>query len=360
MGKERIPVGVLGATGVVGQELVRRLQSHPLFELVAVAASERSAGRRYGEVVQWRAPGEIPEATARLEVKPAVPDLPCRLVFSALDATTARGAEEVFARTGYAVISNASAWRMDPQVPLVVPEVNPDHIRLARDQRFAPGAIVTNPNCCVAGLALVLKPLLDAFGVEEVMVTTLQAVSGAGYPGLSALDVLGNVIPLIPGEEEKLQAEPAKILGSLVGGQMEPAPLRISAQAMRVPVLDGHTLSVSVRLGRRAPVEDVRDVLGQWRGAPQARGLPSAPQRPLVVSDDPNAPQPRRHLHAGNGMTVTVGRLRACTVFDARLVALVHNGVRGAAGAALLNAELLVREGSIAARHPAGGRLWVA
>lgn len=360
MGDEKFSVGVLGATGVVGQELVRRLQSHPLFELVAVAASERSAGRPYGEVVKWRAPGEIPEAAARLEVKPVVPDLPCRLVFSALDATRARGTEEEFARAGYTVVSNASAWRLDPQVPLLIPDVNPDQLCLLPGQRFAPGVIVTNPNCCVAGLALVLKPLLDAFGVEEVMVTTLQAVSGAGYPGLSALDALGNVLPLIPDEEEKLQAEPAKILGSLVGAHVKPAPLRISAQAMRVPVLDGHTLSVSVRLGRRAPVDEARDVLAQWRGAPQARGLPSAPQRALVVSDDPDAPQPRRHLTAGDGMTVTVGRLRACTVFDVRLVALVHNGVRGAAGAALLNAELLVREGRMPARHPAGGRLWVA
>lgn len=360
MGDERIPVGVLGATGVVGQELVRRLQSHPLFELVAAAASERSAGRCYGEVVKWRNPGELAEGAARLEVKPVVPDLPCRLVFSALESTRARGAEEEFARAGYTVVSNASAWRLDPQVPLLIPEVNPDHLCLVSSQRFAPGVIVTNPNCCVAGLAMVLKPLADAFGVEEVMVTSLQAVSGAGYPGVPALDALDNVIPHILGEEEKIEKEPAKILGTLSGAGVLPAPLRISAQATRVGVLHGHTLSVAVRLGRRAPIGEVREALERWRGAPAARGLPSAPAHPLVVNDEVDAPQPRRHLRAGDGMTVTVGRLRPCPVFDVRLVALVHNGVRGAAGAALLNAELLVREGPLTAHRTSHRRLWVA
>jgi len=360
MGEKKIPVGVLGATGVVGQELVRRLDAHPFFQLTAVAASERSVGRHYGEVVHWLNPGELPATAAELEVQPVSPGLPCRLVFSALDPTTARQAEEEFARAGYTVVSNASAWRLDPEVPLIIPEVNPEHLALLSGQRFAPGALVTNPNCCVAGLALLLKPLYDAFGVTAVMVTTLQAISGAGYPGVPALDALGNVIPFIPGEEEKLQSEPAKILGAMGWGGVVPAPLRISAQVTRVPVLEGHTLSVSVQLGRRASLDEVRQVLIHWRGAPQARGLPSSPERPLVVSEAIDAPQPRRHLAAGDGMSVTVGRLRACSLLDVRLVALVHNGIRGAAGAALLNAELLVREGLVAAPQAAGGGQWVA
>jgi len=360
MGEKRIPVGVLGATGVVGQELVRRLAAHRFFELTAVAASERSVGRHFSEVVHWINPGELPARAAELEVQPVAPRLPCRLVFSALDGTTARQAEEEFARAGYTVVSNASAWRLDPEVPLVVPEVNPEHLGLLSGQRFAPGLLVTNPNCCVAGLVLVLKPLHDAFGLTAVMVTTLRAISGAGYPGVPALDALGNVIPFIPGEEEKLQTEPAKILGMMGRGAVVPAMVRISAQMTRVPVLDGHTLSVAVQLERRAALPKVREVLTHWRGAPQVWGLPSAPQRPLLVSDAQDAPQPRRHLAAGNGMSVTVGRLRPCSVFDLRLVALVHNSVRGAAGAALLNAELLVREGLVAAPRAAGGILWVA
>ncbi len=360
MGESKIPVGVLGATGVVGQELVRRLASHPFFELAAVAASERSIGRRLGEVVRWINPGELPATAAELEVQAVTPGLPCRLVFSALDGSTARKVEEEFARAGYTVVSNASAWRLDPEVPLIIPEVNPEHLGLLSNQRFAPGALVTNPNCCVAGLALVLKPLYDAFGVTAVMVTTLQAISGAGYPGVPALDALGNIIPFIPGEEEKLHAEPAKILGVVKRGGVMPAPLRISAQVTRVPVLDGHTLSLSVQLERRASLAEVREALTQWRGAPQAWGLPSSPSRPLVVSEADDAPQPRRHLVAGDGMSVTVGRLRTCSVLDVRLVALVHNAVRGAAGAALLNAELLAREGFLAVRQPASGRLWVA
>lgn len=360
MGERKIPVGVLGATGVVGQELVRRLEGHPWFEVTALAASSRSVGQPFAAAVGWRGGGEVPPRLADQVVQPVAPGLPCRLVFSALEAELARGVEEEFARAGYAVVSNSSAWRMDPRVPLVIPEVNPDHLGLLATQSWGPGSIVTNPNCCVAGLALVLKPLADAFGLEEVMVTTLQALSGAGYPGVPALDALGNVIPFIPGEEEKLQTEPAKILGRLGPGGVRPAPLRVSAQVTRVPVLEGHTLVLSIRLGRRAPLEEVREALGQWRGQEAARGLPSAPTRPLVVSEEPDAPQPRRHCRAGDGMTVTVGRLRSCSVFDVRLVALVHNGVRGAAGAALLNAELLVQQNKLPVATGAPPGLWVA
>lgn len=249
---------------------------------------------------------------------------------------------------------------MDPRVPLLIPEINPEHLSLVQRQEFGGGAIVTNPNCCVAGLALVLKPLDDAFGVEEVMVTTFQAVSGAGYPGVPSLDILDTVIPYIAGEEEKIQSEPTKILGALTADGVVPAPVRISAQAVRVPVRHGHTLSVAVRLGRRASVEEVHQVLAGWPGASQARGLPSAPPRPLEVRGEPDAPQPLRHRDAGGGMTVTVGRVRPCPVWDVRLVAVVHNAGRGAAGAALLNAELLVREGLLPAAQPTSQGLWVA
>jgi len=359
MGRDKIPVAVAGATGVVGRELVRRLARHPWFELVAVAASERSAGRTLGELGGW-GEGELPPPIAALALRPLASSLPARIVFSALDAALAARAEEELARAGVAVVSNASAWRMDPRVPLLIPEINPEHLSLVQRQEFGGGAIVTNPNCCVAGLALVLKPLDDAFGVEEVMVTTFQAVSGAGYPGVPSLDILDTVIPYIAGEEEKIQSEPTKILGALTADGVVPAPVRISAQAVRVPVRHGHTLSVAVRLGRRASVEEVHQVLAGWPGASQARGLPSAPPRPLEVRGEPDAPQPLRHRDAGGGMTVTVGRVRPCPVWDVRLVAVVHNAGRGAAGAALLNAELLVREGLLPAAQPTSQGLWVA
>lgn len=359
MGRDKIPVAVAGATGVVGRELVRRLARHPWFELVAVAASERSAGRTLGELGGW-VEGELPPAIAALALQPLASGLPARIVFSALDAALAARAEEELARAGVAVVSNASAWRMDPRVPLLIPEVNPDHLRLLRGQEFGGGAILTNPNCCVVGLAMVLKPLHDAFGVKDVMVTTFQAVSGAGYPGVPCLDLLDNVVPYIPGEEEKIQEEPAKILGRLGEKGVVPAPVRISAQAVRVPVRHGHTLSIAVQLGRRAALEEVHRALEEWRGATLARDLPSAPVRPLEVRQEPDAPQPLRHRDSGGGMVVTVGRLRSCPVWDLRLVAVVHNAVRGAAGAALLNAELLVKEGLLPEAQPTPRGLWVA
>lgn len=343
--RRRIPVGVLGATGTVGQKLVRLLQGHPWFELTRLMASERSAGRPYGKAVHWLEPEPLPPHLAAMPVEPAEPG-GCELVLSALDAAAAREIEPRFASAGCAVVSNASAFRMDADVPLVVPEVNPDHVDLVGRQPWR-GCIVTNPNCVVAGLVLVLKPLQDAFGLEALQLTTLQAVSGAGYPGVPALDILGNVIPGIAGEEEKLQQEPGRILGRLDGDHVEAAPLAVSAQTTRVPVLDGHLLSMSVRLGRRTKPDEVVDALRGFQPPERVRGLPSAPALPLAVLDDPFAPQPRLHAGLGNGMTVGVGRVRACAVLDIRLVALVHNTVRGAAGAALLNAELLVREGIV-------------
>lgn len=345
MGSRPFSVGVLGATGAVGQKLVAMLAAHPWFDLTAVAASPRSVGRRYGEAVQWLEPGAIPPAAAAMTLSPAEPPLPCDLVFSALDAGAALETEAAFAAFGIPVFSNASAFRSHPRVPIVVAEVNPEHLELLTAQEFGRSFIVTNPNCSVSGLALVLKPLVEAFGVAGVDVTTMQALSGAGYPGVPALDALGNVVPFIAGEEEKIESEPGKILGRVADGAIVQHPMVVSAQANRVPVLDGHLLSVSVKLGRRAEVDEVGEVMAAFRGASIARSLPTAPPVPLLVCHDPHEPQPRRHAIAADGMVVRVGRLRRCPLLDIRFVVLVHNTVRGAAGGALLNAELAAASG---------------
>jgi aspartate-semialdehyde dehydrogenase len=350
MSGRRWRVGVLGATGAVGQKLIARLADHPWFRVTVVAASERSAGRRYREAAHWLEDAPIPADVAELVVQECQPPLSCDLVLSALDATTAREVEPAFARAGIPVVSNASAFRMEPTVPLLVPEVNPGHVELIARQSFGPGYIVTNPNCVVAGLVIALKPLVDAFGVDAVEVTTMQAISGAGYPGVASLDIVGNAIPWIAGEEEKIQTEPTKILGQLNAGFVVPASLVISAQATRVPVLDGHLLSCSVRLGRGASVAEVWRALADFCSPAEVAELPSAPERVLEVHDEGPAPQPRRHAGLGGGMTVSIGRLRACPVHDIRFVALVHNTIRGAAGAALLNAELLARRGLLEQR----------
>ena len=349
----KLAVGILGATGAVGQKLVSMLAAHPWFEVTALAASERSAGRRYRDAVHWLEPVALPEGAGDLVVQRVSPPLPCDLVLSALDAVTAREAEPAFAAAGTPVVSNASAFRMHPRVPLVIPEVNPDHLDLVAAQEYGGGFIVTNPNCSTVGLAAALKPLDDAFGVEAAQVTTLQAVSGAGYPGVPALDILGNVIPCIDGEEDKLETEPGKLLGKLAGGSIEPAPVRISAQTTRVPVVDGHLLTVSVRLGTRAGAAEARRALAEYRSPIADLSLPSAPARFLAVLDGDAAPQPRLHAWLGGGMTVAVGRVRPCPVLDVRFVVLVHNTVRGAAGAAILNAELLVARGLVGCRPPA-------
>ena len=350
MSAPKIRIGILGATGTVGQKLLLLLREHPWFEVTALAASERSAGKRYGEAVRWLEPEPMPARAASMVVQAAAPLLDCDLVFSALDAASAAIVEPAFAAAGVPVVSNASAHRMNPRVPLLVPEVNPDHVALVRTQGDGPGFIVTNPNCSTVGLVLCLKPLYDAFGVEDVQVTTLQAVSGAGYPGVPALDILGNVIPHIPGEEEKIASEPGRILGKLGRRGVAPATMRISAQTTRVPVVDGHLLSVSVRLGRRARLDEVRDAFVEFTPPPRVATLPTAPRRALQVLDEAAAPQPRLHACAGGGMTVSIGRLRPCPVLDWRFVALVHNTIRGAAGAAILNAELLVAERLVPAR----------
>jgi aspartate-semialdehyde dehydrogenase len=340
---------ILGATGAVGQKFVRLLQDHPWFEVAAVVASQRSAGRTYRDAVHWMEGNSPPSGVANLVVQSVDDDLDCDLAFSALDSLVASVVEPELAAAGIPVISNASALRMDSSIPLIVPEVNPDHLGLL-DHQTNGAPIVTNPNCATVGLVMVLKPLHDAFGIDAVHVTTLQAVSGAGYPGLSALDILGDAVPLIPGEEDKLRSEPQKILGRRVGGRIEPATLTISAQTTRVPVLDGHLLCVSIRLRHAASPEEAAAELADFRPRIADLDLPSAPERPISVLGGDEPPTPRRHASVGEGMTVTIGRIRRCPVHDIRLVALVNNTIRGAAGAAILNAELMLEKGLLRRR----------
>ncbi len=348
---ERIPVGVLGATGAVGQRLVSLLEGHPRFVLAEVAASERSAGKSYAEATRWILPGEIPAGARALEVRPVDGEFASPVLLSGLDAAVADTVEPLQAGRGRLVVSNTRSLRMRPDVPLVIPEVNADHLALldAQPWRVSGGGVVTNPNCSVVGLAMALAPLHRAFGLEAVCVTTLQALSGAGYPGVASLDAQGNVIPFIDGEEEKIEREPKKILGRLQGSRVVEADFPISVSVNRVPVRDGHTESVFLKLRSKAPLADVRQALESFTGEPQRLVLPSAPARPLVVRDERDRPQPVRDVEAGGGMTVSVGRLRADPVYDVRFTLLVHNTVRGAAGAALLNAELLAATGRLAA-----------
>lgn len=349
---ELLRVGILGATGAVGQTFVRLLAGHPQFDVVALAASERSAGRTYKEATNWISGAPMPESVASMTVVEAAPPLDVDVVFSGLDSSAAQTIEPAFARAGIPVVSNAKSFRMQPDVPLLIPEVNPDHAPLVLQQDWGEdGAfIVTNPNCAAVGLVVALKPLVDAFGVEAVHVVTMQAISGGGHPGVASLDILGNVIPLIPGEEEKIEPESRKILGELGDGSVRDYPLTISAQCNRVPVIDGHLECVSVKLEHPATPEDVREVLASWRSPIAGKELPSAPLQPLHVIDDPAGPQPRHHGGLGNGMTVTVGRIQPCSVLDLRFNVLSHNTIRGAAGGAVLNAELLQKMGYLKAR----------
>ena len=343
----RIEVGLLGATGRVGQQFILQLTGHPWFELTWLAASERSEGRRYAEAAAWRLEAPVPAGIADLRVEPARPGAGPRLVFSALDAAVAGELEAAFAAGGHAVVSNARNHRMVPAVPLLVPEINADHLallRLQRQERPNGGLLVTNPNCSTVVLTMALAPL-RSFGLRSCLVTTLQAVSGAGYPGVPSLDILGNLIPFIAGEEEKIEAETRKILGALSAGGVEPHPVQVSAQTNRVPVLDGHTETVSVALDARPTLEDVQRAFEGFTGAPQRLGLPTAPARPLVYLAEPARPQPRLDAGRERGMAVSIGRLRPCPVLGYKFVALGHNAIRGAAGAAVLNAELMAAEG---------------
>ncbi len=343
----RIEVGILGATGMVGQQFVRLLEGHPWFQLKWLGASDRSAGKKYAEAARWHLDGPMPEAAAKVRVEECKSGLAPHLVFSALDATAAREIERGFAEAGHLVVSNAGTYRMEPDVPLLVPEINPEHLKLIPMQqrkRGWRGRIVTNPNCSTVVLAMSLAPL-RSFGITRVLATTLQAISGAGYPGVPGIDIAGNVIPFIADEEEKMQRETQKILGDFTGEEIRPLPAKVSAHCNRVPVADGHTVTVSVELAQRASERDLLEAFANFSGVPQQRALPSAPERPLVYLPEPDRPQPRRDANRERGMSVFLGRLRPCPALQFKFVALGHNTIRGAAGAAVLNAELIYSEG---------------
>ena len=354
----KIKVGILAATGAVGQRFVQLLAEHPWFEIAALTASDRSLGKPYGQAAKWIIRGGMPAQVADmplLATDPTAIDPEVRLLFSALPGGNAGEVELAFADAGFAVCSNASAHRMDPDVPLLIPDVNPEHtalIAVQRRRRTAAGKcagfIVTNPNCTSTHLVCALKPLHDAFGLAAVNVVTMQALSGAGYPGVSALDILDNVVPHIPGEEEKIESEPGKLLGELDGDSIRPADFVVSAQANRVAVRNGHLEAVSVKLRRPASLEQVAEALASYEGLPQRWGLPSAPRPAIILHSEADRPQPRLDRLAGRGMATSIGRLRVDPILDFKFVVLGHNTIRGAAGGALLNAELLQAQGWLA------------
>jgi aspartate-semialdehyde dehydrogenase len=344
----KIPVGILGATGVVGQRFIQMLEHHPWFEVTWLAASDRSEGKLYAEAARWRLKTPMPASVASMAVSPATPQGAPKIIFAALDASIAAEMEPRFAEAGCAVVSNSSALRMQSDIPLVIPEVNSDHIKLIDIQSWrkkSGGYVVTNPNCSAIGLVLALAPLHQKFGLETVMAVTMQAVSGAGYPGVASLDILGNVIPYIKNEEEKMEEETHKLLGQLNATKIIPAAFAMSAQCNRVAVEDGHTESVSIRLKKKATSEEIIAAWNNYRAEPQELKLPSAPERPVVYVEANDRPQPRFDIEMGGGMTTVVGRLRPCGVLDWKFTVLSHNTIRGAAGAAVLNAELLKSKG---------------
>jgi aspartate-semialdehyde dehydrogenase len=357
MARAKIPVAVLGATGAVGQRFVQQLAHHPWFEIAALAASERSEGRPYGEVCNWVIPGDPIPAAQNMIVAPLEPDLDATIVFSALPGDVARKVEPRFAQAGYLVCSNASAFRYEPDVPLIIPEVNADHLALISRQRAErgwSGLIITSPNCTTTGAVMPLKPLHQAFGLRSAVLVSMQAISGAGHPGIASLDILDNVVPYIGGEEEKIELESRILLGAIERGSGPRAgqtmgrillEATVSAHANRVPVVDGHTVCLSAGFERHPKVGEALQVLADFVGPPDVRQLPSAPDRPLVVRTEPDRPQPRRDRDAKGGMVVSVGRVRECPLLDLRLVSVSHNTLRGAASGSILNAELLVAQG---------------
>ncbi len=353
MASTKVKVGVLGATGAVGQRFVQMLADHPWFEISVLTASDRSVGKRYGDAAKWLLRGGMPAPVADLTLLPTQPDVigpEVRLLFSALPGESAREVEETLAAAGYGVCSNASAHRMDPDVPLLIPDVNPEHAALIRFQqarRGWAGFIVTNPNCTTTHLVCALKPLHDAFGLQAVNVVSMQAISGAGYPGVSAMDILDNVIPYIGGEEEKVELEPRKLLGTLAGDEIQFADFTVSAQCNRVAVRNGHLEAVSVKLRRPAGLEQVAEALTSYRGEPQRLGLPTAPDPAIILFQERDRPQPRLDRLAGKGMATCVGRLRPDPLLDYKFIVLGHNTIRGAAGGSILNAELLVAKGYV-------------
>jgi aspartate-semialdehyde dehydrogenase len=345
---KKLEVGILGATGMVGQRFVSLLEHHPWFEISWLAASEKSAGKKYEEACRWRLREPMPKAARDLLVHECKPGHAPQLVFSSLDSKVAGEAEKAFAHAGHVVVSNSSNHRMDADVPLLIPEVNPEHLALVRAQRKErgwKGMIVTNPNCTTVGLVMSLAPLEKTFGLEKVLVTSMQAVSGAGYPGVPTLDILGNVIPYISGEEEKVERETQKLLGKLSDGRVTPGDFRVSAQCNRVLVEDGHMECISVELRTQATIQDLIEAWRKFRGLPQERGLPSAPKHPIWVRDEHDRPQPKFDVNSEGGMAAVVGRVRPCNVLQFKYTTLSHNTIRGAAGAALLNAELMKSEG---------------
>ena len=347
---ERRRVGILGATGTVGQRFIQLLERHPWFEVAWLAASDRSMGKRYGDACAWKLDTPMPANIANMVLQPNTPSAETpKIIFAALDADIARDLEPQFAQAGCAVISNSSAFRMDANTPLVVPEVNEAHLPLLETQvtrRESGGYVVTNANCSAIGLVLALKPLEERFGIESLLVTTMQAVSGAGYPGVPSLDILGNVVPFIKNEEEKLQEEVGKMLGRYTGAAIEVLPAKVSAHCNRVAVIDGHTECVSIKLRTPATREQMLQAWASFQPL-DGRALPSAPDHPVVYTDGVDRPQPRLDVNAGRGMTTTVGRLRPCNLLDWKFVLLSHNTLRGAAGAAVLNAEVLARLGKL-------------
>jgi aspartate-semialdehyde dehydrogenase len=347
--KNKLPIGILGATGMVGQRYIQLLENHPWFEVTWLAASDRSSGKTYGEAAKWRLDTPLPERIAKMTVAAAEPEGAPKIVFASVDAAIAREMEPRFAAAGCAVLSNSSAFRMTPNVPLVIPEINAEHLHLIEEQPWrqqSGGYMVTNPNCSTIGLVMALKPLQERFGIEQIFVTTMQAVSGAGYPGVPSMDILGNVVPFIGSEEEKMEEETLKLLGTLEGHGVTPLAARITAHCNRVAVEDGHTECVSLKLTKKATREEI---LAAWAEFNPLAGqeLPTAPNPPVYYAPQNDRPQPRLDRNRGNGMAVTVGRLRPCGLLDWKFVALSHNTIRGAAGATILNAELLASLGKL-------------
>jgi len=345
--KEKIPVAILGATGSVGQKFVQLLANHPWFEIAELSASDKSAGKNYKDAVDWFLPSPLPESVGKILVQKCEPILKSKIVFSGLDSNVAGEVETEFAMAGYKVISNSKNHRMDDDVPLLIPEVNPDHLELIKTQKYGDGCIVTNPNCSVIGLTLALKPLLDNFGLEAVNVVTMQAISGAGHPRVVKLDIEDNVIPFIKGEESKVEIEPKKILGSLSHDKIIFNDFKVSAQCNRVNVRDGHTECVQVNLKKKASIDEIIQSWESFKSTPQKMNLPLAPLKPIHYSEDEAFPQPKHQRNADKGMAVSIGRLRKDSIFDYSFVILSHNTVRGAAGGAILCAELMKEKGII-------------
>ena len=348
MNNAKIKVGILGATGMVGQRFIQLLENHPWFEISALAASEKSAGKTYDEAIagRWKLDTPIPEKVRKMKVQECIPNLDCKIVFSALDSGIAGDIEQAFAKAGYIVSSNSRNHRMFPDVPLLIPEVNENHLDIVKHQKFGKGFIVTNPNCSTIGLVIALKPLQDAFGLKKVFVTTMQAISGAGYPGVASLDILDNVYPYIGGEEEKMETETLKLLGRLENNQFKFADFKITAQCNRVNVRDGHLETVNVEFEKKPSLDEIKSVLRNFNPL-KKYNLPSSPPETIIVREENDRPQPRVDRDSGRGMACTVGRIRKCNILDYKFLVLSHNTIRGAAGAAILNAELMKVKGLV-------------